>query len=718
MAVHTHKNWLLTVAQVHAPAVFWSGFGLAVLVLLATFLFRPIYSARTMVSLDADLTKVLRNVELSYPSETSADYIRYEYFATHNVSLMRLPHLADQLVRQHDLRNRSGKPLFAEYLVQPGFFRLLFANRGQGIKVKWISDTQQFSISGLAQDPDRAVALSRDYTALFLKDNAEQFRGELLDLQQRMERKTADIQERVRELDAQIMAVRKKYQTVSLSDEYESMAGKVYDNRELLNAVNLSERTYPDRMARLKAELNDAETMRIYERVMVANPHVLTLKSELLQQTEGLLAAAVEYTAEHPVYKAAEQKVKAARDALQAELEKTFQQETEKLSSRLDTVLQTILEADLEHLSYSNKVRHYTAVLDAYAARMAELSSAEVEVDRLTAVKDALNQSLAYSVQATTDLRSILDKALPFFRVVSPASVDHADLKHYKYFPKRKKMGLLAFLAGGLLAAFIVVGRELHANTLHCCWQMDYFAQPLACADVPEAAGTPDDARVMAWIARHGQDLLAQAAEAGLVRVVGGAPDAGCTTVARALAAFLLRLGKRPVLVDGNLAGGGLSRAAAPGGPGLTDCLRRPGAPLPPLGRDPVTGAPLLAAGADPAADPSPPPAAGLAPVLDALRAQCDCVILADAPLDSPEHSLAAALPPHDVLLVLRSGAHSVFEVEPFVPGRAPAPRRAVLKGIVINRIPFLPDFFSPRGWWALARHCARWPLSLRRQRG
>ena len=97
MNIERHRSWLLTIAQINLPFVLWGAFFVTFVIVGLSFLISPIYNATTVLTLDSDLAKVLRNVETSYPSVVAQDFIRYEYFATHNVQLMRTPQLAEKI---------------------------------------------------------------------------------------------------------------------------------------------------------------------------------------------------------------------------------------------------------------------------------------------------------------------------------------------------------------------------------------------------------------------------------------------------------------------------------------------------------------------------------------------------------------------------------------------------------------------------------------------
>ena len=62
-------------------------------------------------------------------------------------------------------------------------------------------------------------------------------------------------------------------------------------------------------------------------------------------------------------------------------------------------------------------------------------------------------------------------------------------------------------------------------------------------------------------------------------------------------------------------------------------------------------------------------------------------IILIDAPLSDSHFMLADMLPPHDIIIVLQSGEHSLYEVDRLAGMCEFTKDKATLKGIIINKI-------------------------------
>ena len=205
-----HRNWLLTILQLRAPLIVLALFVVVLIVAALTLVFTPIYSAGTVLVMDNEMSRVLGGLNTSIPVTSVTDFIRFEFYPFHSVQLMRMPQLAEKVIKKHELRGRSGHELYPEYFVEPNLFDLIFKNRGQGISVQWIADTQTFMISGYSRDPDMAVTLSKEYSDAFLEDNANQFRGTALKLLERINIQMQDLSVNIGEVDQELRDTREK----------------------------------------------------------------------------------------------------------------------------------------------------------------------------------------------------------------------------------------------------------------------------------------------------------------------------------------------------------------------------------------------------------------------------------------------------------------------------------------------------------------------------
>ncbi len=701
MRTEQHRNWLLLLAEIKTPAVLWGAFLVAVLVTAISFLFQPIYGARTILTLDADLTKVLRNIEVSYPSATQQDYIRYEYFATNAVSLMQMPSLGEQLVSRLDIRDRSGERMFSENFIQPGIFKLIYGNHGQGIKAKWISDTQQFSITGYSPEPARAVVFSREYTDLFLKENTTQFQGGLNVLLARLDMQVRDALAELAETDRQILALKNQHQLASAGDEAAALPEKILDAREALEKARLAEGVYKAKLDHLLQEAKDEGRLRKTESVTVKNPMIDALKTRIVELNGKLLAASIDYTPEHPKYQAIELELNFNKDALRGEVAKFFSQEKESLTDQYVKVVGAATDLTLTHLEYAATAARYENLLSTYTERMAELNAAHLEITTLTDKQSAIKEVVSTARQSRLAVSGVLNAPLPFFRVVSPAVVDNANLKSYKYFPKRKQLFAIVFAGTVLLLLSLILGRDLQVNRLYRGWQVACLGEHLEYADIPELT------RRSSLAAAAGaalQDVFLAVSDASIVRVQGGDVGAGRVTVGRALARYQQKRGRSVLLVDGDVEQpSALCPPALSGSPGLIDYLLHPVDLDGLLTPDPVSGATLLTAGRRTMLDEGIALTfTSLVPLIAALQKQFDRIVWLDAPLQRDQLQLADALPPHDLIAVYRSGRHTIYEVERQMKRGEQSHGQFGLKGVVVNRVRSVDDLFSLRALWDL----------------
>ena len=714
-----HRNWLLTILQIRLPFILWGSFVLIFVVGTLTFCFRPIYSVKTIVTLDADLSKVLRNINTSYPSIAQSDLIRTEYFATHAVSLMRVPQLAGSLVEKWNIRDSWGDKLFPEYFIEPSLFRLLFYNNGQGIKVKWLSDTQQFGISGYSKDPNRAVDYSRDYTEAFLKENSEQFRDTLLKLEERIDsqRKSANIQIEVSDLKIQQILSQNK--TGDVETEIKGLTSKILDIKKTLDDSQIREKTYQRRRDFLSQEARKYEELIEYEKVMQTNPQIKTLKDEIQSLTGALISASIDYTREHPAYIAIEKKLDNAKESLKKEVQTILFTQTKRRSIHFEALLESLSDADLTHLEYQTKIECYKSIMEQLNNRLDNLVAAHLKINNLISEIKNLNTMLSSGDEIRQNIEGLLNRPLPFFRVVSHARIYKENLKYYKYFPKRKLILPLSLIASLFAFSFLVIAKELYDNTLYRAWQLSALKSHIDYVDVPDMADLTKNQRGLeALICKHIQEICLATKDSQLIRLSSGIKGEGKATIARALAWYFQKTGKSVLLVDADIAYHSLSHALdLDDRPGLTEYLYARKEISDIIVKDHDSGIAIIPIGSQPVLDLDPPLPTRLETLISRLSSDYEKIIFLDVPSNENILMLADNLPSHDVITVLRSGKHSIYEVEHMAKLQEMTGGQAVLKGIVINRTPFMADIFKQGGHLRLVTYLVIEPFRrLRRE--
>ena len=704
-----HRNWLLTIAEIRAAPILWFAGTVTVLVVAATYRFEPVYTAKTTLAFDSSLRNVLSEVTLGYPSATARDYIRYEFFASHNINVMRAPEIAVELVGRHDLRDRSGKRLLPEYLVEPSMFKLLFNNRGQGVSVRWIADTQQFGISGFSTDPEQAILLAREYTDIFLDRDSHQFHDLIEQLRERVRKEVAASAARQVEINTTMQRALREHHTADPVSESEALNEKLQLLVNRIEETTLARARFQGQMGHLVAEIDRADAPVVYQRMMEANPQAMALKVLIQELTGSLVEVGLDFTPEHPRYKALKERLADAKERLRLEAETTLAEEASKVPEIIASIQDRMLDLVLDNLASESTIAHCDRLIDETNVRLTELLELRDELSVLTVERTALSTTLEANYQDLRTISGILENPVPGFRIVSEPRIDGADLKHYKFFPKRKRLLAMTLIAMCILGTLVVVARELHFDAVYRFWQAAPGGSSVVSTELPDRPWhivklDPHDARMVRCIS----PVTVSLRDCSPVRVLSMEPDEGRATVARVLASELAALGRSVVMVEGDVRARSLSAVlGVADAPGLTDCLAAGGV---------VDGAALIDVGEGIRFMPAGTPGTGRVPVWSSLRGlllslgeRFDSVLYVDAPLTAGSPAAAASLPDHGVVLVARSGRHSIHDISSALD--LAAQLKAVAAAVVVNRVPFRAEFFTPSGLLQLLLHLAMGPL-------
>lgn len=716
MRSNQSRNWLLTIAQIRMPLLIWTVIVVTFFSVAATYLIKPIYSATTVLTLDADLKHVLGNAVNDYPAVTNSDFIRYEYFATHTLNLMRLPQLAEQFVAKWDVRDDDDCRLFPEYLIDPSLFRLLFNNNGQGIELDWISDTQQFAVRGMSKDPDKAVDFSIHYAKLILEANTRQFEEILKGIIARLESRSKMISAEIKEVDHEISKIRSAYATADIASELEALTNRIVSIKAGLDEAELAEKTYQSRLDHISHELGDYEKLRQYEIVLEANPQINVLKTEIEQVSASLAAASIDYTPDHPSYKAIQQKLNVAKETLKKEATNILQQDRKRASGMADTALARILDLKLDHLSFLTRAEHYKSLLNDESRRLKDLETARIEIENFDRKKRSLSNFLGTTNESRFAIESILKNPLPLLRIVSLAQIDKDNVKYYKYFPKRKRILLITSIASFFAFAFLIIGRELHANTLYMGWQVDALDRKMAYAEVPlNKLAQSDNAQFKSHICKYIHDLLAVCDDSRVIRITSGASGEGKATVGTALAWRLSKMGKSVAIIDGNLADRSLTRTMGLlNSPGVGDYLVGAKGEKEVIVDDCIARAAFIPTGMlNPETLRDFPSLTSLTQLVAVLNEKYERIIFLDSPMDDDDFMLADGLPSHDTIMVLASGRHSVHAVDCEIRRNQLVAGNSSLKAIIVNKVIFAEDVFSWNGFSQWIMHILKMPSSF-----
>ncbi len=712
MYQNRHRSWLVTILQIRSPLIIW-GTCITVLSFVAsTYLFEPIYSAKTVITLDAELASILRNINISYPSITKEDYIRHEFFATHHIALIRNPSLANNLIIKWEIKNHKNERIAPEYFVEPSFSKLIFNNLGNGIRVKWISDTQQFSINGYSKDPDQAVLYSNDYTKEFLKENANQFHDTLKSLTERFDSQQKYLRIKLDTLGSDIFKIYSENKAADIETEIEILTNQILTAESDLKQSRFMEKNHMIRIVYLKNELEKFKKLDDFQKIMEVNPQIQNIKIEIQELTSSLILASVDYAPEHPEYIAIKKRLDNAKNVLKNEAKVTFYRTIKQRTTVLDTILESILDENLTHLIHESEVESYISNINNYNARLNILLSVSKNISSLQREEETLLTLLSENMEHQNSLKNIMAKSLPFYRVVSPATINANLLKQYKFFPKRKKILALSFIGALLSFSFFVIAKELYANTIFRGWQLSYLDKPVQFSEVPYLMKAEINDRHMFNFFHHIKEMHLATIDSQVIRIISFQTDEGKAALARSLSLYYKNIGKSALLFDTDFKNKSLTRSLnLHDRPGLYEyvCKRKPLNEV--IVRDHAYGVQLIPIGNQEFTEDDLPNLKILKNSFSKLTLEFEKIIFVDSPLNDNLYMIEDILPSHDIIMTINSGNHSLFDIERILNLYGSANNKVKLRGMTINKIPFEVDLFSYKGIFRMIEYIMRYPF-------
>jgi len=712
-----HGNWLFAIFRINIPLLLLGIFLVLLTVTVLSFCFSPIYEGSTVLTLDSDAERVLRDFQLSYPSLQAKDYIRYEYFAIHSVTLMRSPDIARKVISKYGIKDGSGALIPPEDLVNPGLFKLIFENNGEGIGATWIADTQQFSISGYSKDPEKAVSFSRGYAEAFLRKNADQFKGIITVLVGRLKDQIGESATRIKGMEKKIKEIKREHNTFDPAVESEDLTSQIFDLEGRLASSVFSEKTYRKKIVHFSKKAKDFEKLETYRHIMRENPVIKDLKTKIIDLTGQMVSASVEYTPSHPAYVRLEKRLKSAEEALKKEARRSFYQETKEMSPLRDEIVSDMLNLTLAHLVFKSEVEHLESRIVKYRNRLNELTEAQSAVDSLDRELNTFSQLKSTAQKNLIRIQNITDNSLSFYRVVSYAWINEDNLKHYKFFPRRRFILVVSCAIALILFSFLIIAWEMQKDPLYYSWQLSDLDSHSDVAEVPtikKTKGPPGGFEAL--VCSHMRTVHLPSLDSGVVRVVSELKGEGKATIGSALAWYFAKAGKSVLLVDGDSINRSCTMELGMGDrPGLMEYLSGQNdlsdirVNHPAYKMDIIPSGSVSATGRDPSMEKA------LLEMLLKLSERYDRIIFLDTPLSNTLFASIVGID-HDIVLVMKSGEHSVSEAKEILSLNESSLDRGTIRAVVLNQLPFSADLFSWKGLCGLILHLARHPFSVLRR--
>lgn len=699
--MQNYRNWGLMIFGIYLSPVVWASLLLAVFLGASTYFFSPVYEAKTVLSLDNDLSRALKGLKTPIPEPDASEFIRIEYFATNTLEEITYPEISAEVVNQLNITDNDGAKISPDDLHTDSPWLLsILPSQKKGVAVEWVADTQQFSVTGYAPDLAGAVELSNAYANAFLDHNKKQFSDLFDSLLRRLQNSKVQRETELAVVNEGINKLQHEYAAYDLDNSKEKIAQDVLALEREVEELKYAKRIYKIQFEHATSKLKELEGLKTFEKKVQKNPEVTALlaniRSLLIEQSQ----IAVTKTAQHPAYKMVEEQLQAAQQLLDKETETILYEVAEQLPATAYSTLFTDLVSLVgNNLINDLKREHNEKLITSYREKLDQLNDVGQKIMNLTKQLDNI-----YVVQAATltdiyMVKSVRDSHLSKLRIVSSTNPEVVAEDSQLIFPKRKIIVVIMFIATFFVVIFYVFFSEIITDKLYVGWQLT-SREASHLAEVPFCPSLGGFKGNTAELSRQIYDICVAARPHEIVRVGCLYPRAGHEAIAMAIASYIRRFDDKVVIFDCDTTSGlltkhfGLAKER-----GLKNILRGDATPEevlhtwaePELKVIPVGTGSLERCGQE--------EMLRFENLLTGLKAENYKIVIVDAPSSQDELLLTEAYGDARCLLVLKSGSSAIEQIEDMRgSGNSQWELKSRTDDIVLTARPYIADILSLGG--------------------
>ena len=635
---------------------------LPVLTLLATLAAGPVYKST------ARLWVRVSNAQHKFIKGLPSDIGKYEYTSPDNAmgtidEWLQSASTIAPVIRRLGLADGKGRELTVEKFVNPNKLALVFSQR-RGLAIEHLKDSEVFELTGYAPSQEQARDIVREAAGEFLGSFREMYRADAAAARRLLESSYAEILGR---LDASNRALTAYREEQGVYDEGAQVSTTLSELSTLEGDLRTTERAVREARAGLEsirgAAAASAEGFRAAEVLLEESNTVQEYKKDLVGIETDLSKQRVELTDEHPEVKALLEQADVLREALRAEVKKSFASQIlgrpsyyEGLATKYSTFMVDLVSQEVRLESLAGQVAAKRGELARIPGREQGYNDLVREVDNLKSMESSLYNSLEMAkIAERMDLTNS-------FTFEPPSLAENPG--NALYFPRRKKALLVAFVLAALLGAFFAFLWEYVDDSVWTAAAAAGASGRRVLGLVPRGRGGELDPRgaargrfadgvddVVAALRLHGSGSR------GVVVLAGPGPRAGTSLLAAHLAVALARRGARVLVVDADLRHPRQHALfGVEAGAGLAGYLVTPAAE-PAIVATGVAGVDLLPAGsADSGGSPVPLDTDRFSELVARLGGRYDTVVVDTPPLSAGNEALTVCRLGAAVLLVAAQG--------------------------------------------------------------
>ncbi len=421
-------------------------------VVIGTHLVAPTYKARAklLVETSDSLSSLLSALGLQALGAGATDTSEEDYST--DIALATIRPLLEELISSLDLRDRAGKVMEPDDLIESGLINKIFPQ--PYLEVDQYEDASMLEIIATSSNPSEASNMSNKVADLYIEALLDRTREEYKAAKIFIEDQIQRVREEYYKSLAALGDFQIKERTVNLSLETENLINKIatlntnYEDNER-RILELEKEA-----ARVKEKLKEREKYRKESEQFTQSDQIKSLKTKLNELLVSISGKSIDFSREHPEYKQLEKEVDTAKSLIKKEAKVVFDSERFSVDPIYDDLSSKLIDGYLDREVNIAKRKILQRYIDEYQDELLKLPVKSIENYKLNLAISVNKEMYQNLLEYLTQVGIAESMTLSNVRIVEPATKPTKP-----NFPKKRInyiLGLFLGLFWGLALAFFI----------------------------------------------------------------------------------------------------------------------------------------------------------------------------------------------------------------------------------------------------------------------
>jgi capsular exopolysaccharide synthesis family protein len=423
-------------------------------VIIVTHTIPPTWEVKTKVIVKTSeiLTSLLDSIGLKNPRASTENYET-------EIVLSTLKPILEEIIEKLDLKKRFGGAIEPEKLIKSSFLDLLWPR--PFIEVVQYEDSDILEFTATSSDSDEAVKMADMLSQLYIKSTRERNNAEYRNAVKYIEKNIKDIHINYITSLTEISDYMVKTEILDVDKKIDELMEQLNSLTNSYDDTVRSIQTIDKEIEKSNEKLQEIDVFRKESKGFGLNDQIKELRREVNDSLINLSVKSIDIKKDHPDYKSIEKKLVAAKEILEKESIKIFDNERFGIDPKYDSLARRLMDNFIQREVMLVKKRLFKEYIDLYKTDLLKLPDvsmkhSEMNIDRTiqkTLYQEMLDYLVKINLARTVDLSNI--------RIMEKASVPSKPV-----FPVKPVNYVLGLFLGIFWALAVVFFMEYVDNSI------------------------------------------------------------------------------------------------------------------------------------------------------------------------------------------------------------------------------------------------------------